>query len=65
MKYIYLTSSTCVSLSVIGLNFDYVTYNLTGFIAYGLFNIGMFWIDDVKVYVIHVTQKHISFYSCL
>ncbi|KAL5017208.1 hypothetical protein ScPMuIL_006797 [Solemya velum] len=34
--------------SVIGLNFDFLAYNLTGFLAYGFFNIGMFWIADVK-----------------
>lgn len=34
--------------SVIGLNFDFLAYNLTGFIAYGLFNIGMFWIPTVQ-----------------
>ncbi|EDO46894.1 predicted protein, partial [Nematostella vectensis] len=34
--------------SVIGLNFDFVCYNLTGFVAYGLFNIGMFWIPLVQ-----------------
>ena len=48
-----------MSLSVIGLNFDYVTYNLTGHIAYGLFNVGMFWIDAIKVYVIPIMQEHI------
>ena len=35
--------------SVVGLNFDFLAYNLTGFIAYGLFNIGMFWIHSVQV----------------
>ena len=35
--------------SVIGLNFDFLAYNLTGFIAYGLFNIGMFWIPSIQV----------------
>lgn len=34
--------------SVIGLNFDFLAYNITGFVAYGLFNIGMFWIPKVK-----------------
>lgn len=34
--------------SVIGLNFDFLSYNLTGFIAYGLYNIGLFWIPKVK-----------------
>lgn len=34
--------------SVIGLNFDFLAYNLTGFVAYGLFNIGMFWVHEVQ-----------------
>jgi len=39
----------CLFLSVIGLNFDFLAYNLTGFVAYGLYNIGLFWIPLVKV----------------
>jgi cystinosin len=35
--------------SVVGLNFDFLTYNLTGFLLYGMFNVGMFWITTVKV----------------
>ena len=35
--------------SVIGLNFDFLAYNITGFIAYGVFNVGMYWIDPIKV----------------
>ena len=35
--------------SVVGLNFDFLAYNITGFLAYGLFNVGMFWVDRVKV----------------
>ncbi|XP_022100200.1 cystinosin-like [Acanthaster planci] len=34
--------------SVVGLNFDFLAYNIVGFSAYGLFNVGMFWIDHVK-----------------
>ncbi|XP_041358650.1 LOW QUALITY PROTEIN: cystinosin-like [Gigantopelta aegis] len=34
--------------SVTGLNFDYLGYNITGFLAYGFFNIGMYWIPLVK-----------------
>ncbi|XP_033098569.1 cystinosin-like [Anneissia japonica] len=34
--------------SVVGLNFDFLAYNLTGFIAYGIFNIGMFWIPHIQ-----------------
>ncbi|XP_059151694.1 cystinosin-like isoform X2 [Physella acuta] len=34
--------------SVIGLNFDFLCYNITGFLAYGFFNVGMFWVQTVK-----------------
>jgi len=34
--------------SVVGLNFDFLAYNLVGFVAYGLYNIGMFWIPAVE-----------------
>lgn len=34
--------------SVVGLNFDFLLYNITGFISYGLFNVGMFWVPEVK-----------------
>ena len=35
--------------SVIGLNFDFLCYNITGFLAYGFFNVGMFWVSEVTV----------------
>ena len=35
--------------SVTGLNFDFLGYNITGFLAYGFFNVGMYWIPLVKV----------------
>ncbi|XP_022319379.2 cystinosin-like [Crassostrea virginica] len=34
--------------SVVGLNFDFLLYNLTGFLVYGFFNVGMYWVDSVK-----------------
>uniref|UniRef100_A0A3Q4B1V0 Uncharacterized protein n=1 Tax=Mola mola TaxID=94237 RepID=A0A3Q4B1V0_MOLML len=34
--------------SVVGLNFDFLALNLTGFIAYSVFNIAMFWVPFVK-----------------
>lgn len=34
--------------SVIGLNFDFLAYNITGFVAYGVFNVGMYWIQPIK-----------------
>ncbi|XP_043984892.1 cystinosin isoform X1 [Gambusia affinis] len=34
--------------SVVGLNFDFLSLNLTGFIAYSVFNIGLFWIPYIK-----------------
>ncbi|XP_042773292.1 cystinosin isoform X2 [Panthera leo] len=34
--------------SVIGLSFDFVALNLTGFVAYSVFNIGLFWVPYIK-----------------
>ncbi|XP_066455585.1 cystinosin [Eleutherodactylus coqui] len=34
--------------SVVGLSFDFLALNLTGFIAYSVFNIGLFWIPFVR-----------------
>lgn len=34
--------------SVVGLNFDFLAFNVTGFIAYSVFNIGLFWVTDIK-----------------
>ena len=42
--------------SVVGLNFDYLSLNLVGFILYALFNCGLFWIPEVKV--IKVRNRH-------
>ncbi|XP_069575810.1 cystinosin [Brachyistius frenatus] len=35
--------------SVVGLNFDFLALNLTGFIAYSVFNIGLFWVPYIEV----------------
>jgi len=34
--------------SVVGLNFDYLCYNLTGFLGYSFFNVGMYWVASVQ-----------------
>ncbi|XP_026179270.1 cystinosin isoform X1 [Mastacembelus armatus] len=34
--------------SVVGLNFDFLALNLTGFIAYSVFNIGLLWVPYIK-----------------
>lgn len=34
--------------SVIGLNFDFLAYNITGFIAYSVFNVGMYWVPCIE-----------------
>ncbi|XP_042298309.1 cystinosin [Sceloporus undulatus] len=34
--------------SVVGLSFDFIALNLTGFIAYSVFNVGLFWVRPVK-----------------
>ncbi|XP_032072379.1 cystinosin [Thamnophis elegans] len=39
--------------SVVGLSFDFIALNLTGFIAYSVFNIGLFWINPIKEQFLH------------
>ncbi|KAJ9591669.1 hypothetical protein L9F63_001814, partial [Diploptera punctata] len=34
--------------SVVGLNFDFLALNVVGFILYGLFNCGLYWITEVE-----------------
>lgn len=34
--------------SVVGLSFDYLALNLTGFFAYSVFNIGLFWVTYMQ-----------------
>ncbi|KAK7128087.1 hypothetical protein R3I93_020627 [Phoxinus phoxinus] len=34
--------------SVVGLNFDFLALNLTGFIAYSVFNVGLFWVSYIQ-----------------
>ncbi|XP_063654256.1 cystinosin isoform X2 [Pan troglodytes] len=34
--------------SVIGLSFDFVALNLTGFVAYSVFNVGLLWVPYIK-----------------
>ncbi|KAJ6657333.1 hypothetical protein lerEdw1_002700 [Lerista edwardsae] len=39
--------------SVVGLSFDFIALNLTGFIAYSVFNVGLFWISSIKEQFLH------------
>jgi LCT (Lysosomal Cystine Transporter) family transporter len=34
--------------SVIGLNFDFLSLNIVGFVLYSLFNCGLFWIKEIE-----------------
>uniref|UniRef100_A0AAY4CZ54 Cystinosin n=1 Tax=Denticeps clupeoides TaxID=299321 RepID=A0AAY4CZ54_9TELE len=34
--------------SVVGLSFDFLALNLTGFVSYSVFNVGLFWIPYIK-----------------
>lgn len=34
--------------SVVGLSFDFLSYNFTGFLVYGVFNVALYWIDAIK-----------------
>ncbi|XP_045905152.1 cystinosin isoform X2 [Micropterus dolomieu] len=44
----YVLSNNTDLNSVVGLNFDFLALNLTGFIAYSVFNIGLFWVPYIK-----------------
>ncbi|XP_035508841.1 cystinosin isoform X2 [Morone saxatilis] len=44
----YMLSNHTDLNSVVGLNFDFLALNLTGFIAYSVFNIGLFWVPYIK-----------------
>lgn len=54
---------------MVGLNFDYVAYNITGFVAYGAFNAALFWApyiqqlyyDDHPFGVIPVMANDVAF----
>ncbi|BFZ16838.1 hypothetical protein BsWGS_19877 [Bradybaena similaris] len=46
--------------SVVGLNFDFLCYNITGFLAYGFFNVGMYWIPLVKAQYIDEHPRGIN-----
>ena len=35
--------SNFMNKSVIGLNFDFLAYNITGFIFYSIYNAGLYW----------------------
>ncbi|XP_014479673.1 PREDICTED: cystinosin homolog isoform X2 [Dinoponera quadriceps] len=35
--------------SVVGLNFDYLSLNLVGFLMYALFNCGLYWIPEIEL----------------
>ncbi|XP_040856764.1 cystinosin isoform X1 [Ochotona curzoniae] len=39
--------------SVVGLSFDFVALNLTGFVAYSVFNIGLLWVPYIKEQFLH------------
>lgn len=46
----YFVSPLLPCHSVIGLSFDFVALNLTGFVAYSVFNIGLLWVPYIKVW---------------
>ncbi|PAA52560.1 hypothetical protein BOX15_Mlig026004g5 [Macrostomum lignano] len=35
--------------SVVGLNFDFVGFNIMGFIVYSIFNVGLYWVPPLQV----------------
>jgi hypothetical protein len=52
--------------SVVGLNFDFLSLNIVGFVLYSLFNCGLFWITEVEVSLFfcnHFSKKEHSMFS--
>lgn len=41
--------------SVVGLNFDFLALNITGFLAYSIYNIALFWIPKIQM---QYNEKH-------
>lgn len=50
----YYFNTLCFYFSVVGLNFDFLALNLVGFSLYGIFNIGLYAIPEIKVSVVSV-----------
>ncbi|XP_061095842.1 cystinosin [Conger conger] len=46
--------------SVVGLNFDFLALNLTGFIAYSVFNVGLFWVPYLKEEFLKVNPNGVN-----
>lgn len=46
--------------SVIGLSFDFLALNLTGFVAYSVFNIGLLWVPYIQVRYQSLPTAHAS-----
>ena len=34
---------------MIGLSFDFLLYNILGFLCYSAFNVGLYWIPEIQV----------------
>lgn len=51
MQVLITPSITFYSVSVVGLNLDFVALNVLGNSVYGLFNIGIYWIPSVQVHL--------------
>ena len=45
---IYTLKVFILPISVIGLNFDFLSLNLIGFTLYGCFNVALFWVDSIQ-----------------
>ena len=54
---IFFNNHKKTSLSVIGLNFDFLSLNLIGFTLYGCFNVFLFWVDSIQVMIMMLNMK--------
>ncbi|EGV91394.1 Cystinosin, partial [Cricetulus griseus] len=45
---VYLHGNHSNQTCVVGLSFDFLALNLTGFVAYSVFNIGLLWVPCIQ-----------------
>lgn len=54
----YSTYNDGFNFSVVGLNFDFLGLNVVGFTLYAIFNLGLYFIPEIKV------SNHVHVRSC-
>ena len=46
----FCNNKFCLFFSVVGLNFDFLSCNILGYLAYWVYNVGLFYFKTIQVY---------------